>query len=371
MLGHNPDHFFNDVHLNPSSPHTPVPVPTSTSQLATRNPHPTSRAHPLHMPLQLSTIASRGVLRRRVVTAAVAGVSKLHRSPTAATTLPACLSTAIATSGVSNGRRNFSSSDPVAAKQSPWVIVKKQRKEIATLFQKLEVVIADNGTLKEQLGIVINDNATLREKNATLTKQLDIVINDNAALREDNATLRADNATLRAENAQLRLDMAIVVDRVHHPICCAIAAKHWWKYFVLPAIEPDAIKLQELQVAASTAYPGYTKPRHFQNQVTDWQSAAARAGMSITDLQDRIQKLDHSRLHRNVVAHEVTVDDIRVAIKYARDPIEEEIMRWSFDHYWGVTPDAYDVLPDVSKRQLLKKRMRNSKYRSRLQPVAG
>ncbi|KAA8895235.1 hypothetical protein FN846DRAFT_997406 [Sphaerosporella brunnea] len=331
------------------------------------------------MPLQLSTIASRGVLRRRVVTA-VAGVSKLHRSPTAAITLPACLSTAIPTSGVLNGQRNFSSSGPVAAKQSPWGIVNRQRKEIAALlannkqlFEKLEVVIADNvkltseiGTMKCEIATLKMDNATLREDNTTLKAKLDTVLDDNKALRAENATLKAkidtvldDNKALRAENAQLRLDMAIVVDRVHHPICCAIAAKHWWKYFVLPAIEPDAVKLKDLQVGASTAYPSYTKPRHFQNQVTDWQSAAARAGMSLTDLQDRVRKLDHSRLHRNVVAHEVTVDDIRVAIKYARDPIEEEIMRWSFHDYWGVIPDAYDVLPDVAKLQLLKKRMRN------------
>jgi hypothetical protein len=81
------------------------------------------------------------------------------------------------------------------------------------------------------------------------------------------------------------------------------------------------------------------------------------------DLRDRIQRLDHSRIRRNVVAHEGTPDDIRVAIKYARDPIEEEMMRWSFRHYWGVTPEAYDVLAEVAKQQLLKKLMCNSKYR--------
>ncbi|KAA8894602.1 hypothetical protein FN846DRAFT_894943 [Sphaerosporella brunnea] len=89
--------------------------------------------------------------------------------------------------------------------------------------------------------------------------------------------------------------------------------------------------------------------------------------MSMEDLIDCIYTLECARIRRNVVAHEVTADDLRVAIKYARDPIEEEMMRWSVHHYWGVTPQAYHVLPDITKQQLLKKRMCNSKYPSRLQ----
>ncbi|KAA8912561.1 hypothetical protein FN846DRAFT_903415 [Sphaerosporella brunnea] len=29
---------------------------------------------------------------------------------------------------------------------------------------------------------------------------------------------------------------------------------------------------------------------------------------------------------------------------------------WSFHHYWGVAPEAYDVLADAAKQQLLKNR---------------
>ncbi|KAA8902286.1 hypothetical protein FN846DRAFT_891521 [Sphaerosporella brunnea] len=315
------------------------------------------------MPLPMSTIAT---FRRRAVMA-VAGhgaVTKLHRPPPGATTLPdrlpVCFAprqrqqhltvnavkTAVASSGVLTTRRNFSSSGPVAAKGSPWVLVNKQRKEIAAL-------LANNKQLFQKLEVVMAEVATLKEENTTLKEKIDIVLND--------------NATLRAENAQLRRDFATVVDRVHHPISCAIATKYWWKYFVLPVIEPDAAKLQALQSGATAAYPSYTSPRYFQKKVPDWPSAAARAGMSITDLHDRIQKLDHSRIRRNVVAHEVTADDIRVAIKYARDPIEESMMRWSFENYWGVTPEAYDVLEDAVKQQLLHQRMCNCEYRSRLQ----
>ncbi|KAA8893790.1 hypothetical protein FN846DRAFT_1003499, partial [Sphaerosporella brunnea] len=59
----------------------------------------------------------------------------------------------------------------------------------------------------------------------------------------------------------------------------------------------------------------------------------------------------------SISAHEVTADDIRVAIKYARDPIEEDMMRWSFHHYWGVTPEAYDVFADAAKQKLLQNRI--------------
>ncbi|KAA8897377.1 hypothetical protein FN846DRAFT_910401 [Sphaerosporella brunnea] len=331
------------------------------------------------MSLQLSSITSRGVLRPRVVTAVVA-FSKLQQSPARATALPACLPTAISSSGVLNGRRNFASSGPLQAKRSPWVIVKKQRQEIAVLFKKLDVIIADNATLKADNATLKADNATLKADNATLKADNATLKADNATLKADNATLRADNAALRlenanlketidtliednkdlrAENAQLRLDFATVVDRVHHPISCAICTKYWWKHFVLPAIEPDPLKLQRLQAVAFTAYSNSPNAGYFRKKITDWPAVASRAGMSEQDLRDRVQKLDLSRIHRNVVAHEVTPEDIRVAIKYARDGIEEELMRWSFGHFWGVTPEAYDVLGDVPKQQLLKKRMCN------------
>ncbi|KAA8913967.1 hypothetical protein FN846DRAFT_902400 [Sphaerosporella brunnea] len=109
--------------------------------------------------------------------------------------------------------------------------------------------------------------------------------------------------------------------------------------------------------------------RYFYSQVTDLAAAAGRAGMSIKDLRDRIHKPDSARIRRNVVAHEVTANDIPVAIKYARDPLQESMMGWSFHAYWGVTPETYDVLADGAKQRLLQKSMRN--MRSEVAPLSA
>ncbi|KAA8912104.1 hypothetical protein FN846DRAFT_887402 [Sphaerosporella brunnea] len=115
---------------------------------------------------------------------------------------------------------------------------------------------------------------------AALSWKLEVVI-------AEIATLKADNAALRAKNAHF----AIVVDRVHHPISYAVSTKHWWKHFALRAIEPGPAKKR-------------TSVGRFP---TGRQPTAGRTGLSIKDLRDRIQKLNHSRIGRDLVAHEVTL----------------------------------------------------------------